>query len=141
MPSGTVQGPGRDPMCDARSQWGPVVCAASMQWFQQLLAKFTFKNKFPPSKLRHIFVDERCSADYVEGPSNKAAARLMGNSVGGLLLSSGWHLHKANRVPLGSASGPAGSASGPAGSPHMLTVVCPVCPAIYPVFRALGHFL
>ncbi len=60
------------------------VLCCSAQWFQQLLAKFDFKNKFPPSKLRHIFVDERCSTDSVAGPSNKAAARLMGNSVGTL---------------------------------------------------------
>lgn len=53
-----------------------------LQWWQQLLAKFRFRNKFSPAKLRHIFVDERCSAAGAPGPSHKAAARIMGNSVG-----------------------------------------------------------
>lgn len=57
-----------------------------LQWFQQLLGNFGFKNKFPPMQLRHIFVDERCSADCIKGPSNKAAARIMGNSTGGSML-------------------------------------------------------
>lgn len=52
-----------------------------MQWFQKLLSTFEMKKKFPPSQLRHIFVDERCSSDSSAGPSNKAAARIMGNSV------------------------------------------------------------
>lgn len=53
-----------------------------MQWWQDLLRRFEFENKFPPSKLRHIFVDERLGLDSVEGPNNKATARIMGNCVG-----------------------------------------------------------
>ena len=37
--------------------------------------------QLPPSKTRHIFVDERTSEDCVPGPSNKGAAMAMGNSL------------------------------------------------------------
>ena len=52
------------------------------QWFNKLLeegggAPFP---TFPPSKLRHIFVEERQSDQAAPGPSNRAAARIMGNS-------------------------------------------------------------
>ena len=40
-----------------------------------------------PSRCRHIFVDERLSADRVEGPLDTGAAMAMGNSV------SAWNLH------------------------------------------------
>lgn len=63
------------------------------QWFQQLLCDFDFSNKFPPSQLRHIFVDERCSADAVAGPSSKGAARIMGNSVERWAISYDRNLH------------------------------------------------
>ena len=36
----------------------------------------------PPSRIRHIFVDERRSLDAAPGPSNVGAATVMGNSVG-----------------------------------------------------------
>lgn len=53
-------------------------------WFQQLLAKVERPSSlhfppFCPSNLRHIFVDERCCEDRVQGPANRAAARIMGN--------------------------------------------------------------
>lgn len=51
------------------------------QWFQQVQAQFSAPFRFPPGQLRHIFVDERCSAEAVAGPSNKGAARIMGNST------------------------------------------------------------
>ena len=35
----------------------------------------------PPSRCRHIFVDERLSEDRVQGPTDKGAAMAMGNSV------------------------------------------------------------
>jgi hypothetical protein len=72
-----------------------------LQWFQGLLAKFKFANRFAPSQLRHIFVDERCSADCLEGPSNKAAARIMGNSVGELENNSVMTVDRArNRIDI-----------------------------------------
>ena len=49
-------------------------------WWQTMLAKYEAPFRFPPSELRHIFVDERCSRDAVQsGPDNRAAARIMGN--------------------------------------------------------------
>ena len=35
----------------------------------------------PPSRCRHIFVEERMSAGRVEGPADKGAAMAMGNTV------------------------------------------------------------
>lgn len=64
------------------------------QWFQQILCEFQFSPKFPPSQLRHIFVDERCSAEAVGGPSNTGAARIMGNSVERWAISYDRNLHK-----------------------------------------------
>jgi hypothetical protein len=61
-----------------------------MQWWQDLLGRYSFENKFPPSRLRHIFVDERLGLDSVDGPDNKAAARIMGNSVGEGLVTTWW---------------------------------------------------
>lgn len=59
------------------------LCVVSaLQWFQELLNRYEFSNKFTPNQLRHIFVDERCAADHVPGPANQGAARIMGNSVG-----------------------------------------------------------
>jgi len=54
-------------------------------WFRELLAKIERPAPvnfppFSPSNLRHIFVDERCCEDSVQGPANRAAARIMGNS-------------------------------------------------------------
>lgn len=63
------------------------------QWFQQLLAKFDAPFRFPPSQLRHIFVDERCSAEAVGGPSGSGAARIMGNSVERWAISYDRNLH------------------------------------------------
>ena len=50
-------------------------------WFSRMLVdhKAPFPN-FPPSKLRHVFVDERQSDMAAPGPSNRSAARIMGNS-------------------------------------------------------------
>ncbi len=62
-------------------------------WFQQLLAAHGAPFKFPPSQLRHIFVDERCSAEAVGGPANTGAARIMGNSVERWAISYDRNLH------------------------------------------------
>lgn len=51
------------------------------QWFQQLLSIHDASFRFPPNQLRHMFVDERCSAEAVSGPKGSGAARIMGNSV------------------------------------------------------------
>lgn len=71
----------------------PMAAMNLSQWFSELLAKFSMPFKFPPSKLRHIFVDERCSAEHVTGPSNKGAARVMGNSVERWAISYDRNLH------------------------------------------------
>lgn len=63
------------------------------QWFQELLCNFRAPFRFPPSQLRHIFVDERCSAEHVAGPSGQGAARIMGNSVGRWAISYDKNLH------------------------------------------------
>lgn len=63
------------------------------QWFQQLLSTHGATFRFPPSQLRHIFVDERCSAEAVGGPSNVGAARIMGNSVERWAISYDRNLH------------------------------------------------
>lgn len=62
-------------------------------WFQQLLSSHKAPFKFPPSQLRHIFVDERCSAEAVGGPSDAGAARIMGNSVERWAISYDRNLH------------------------------------------------
>jgi hypothetical protein len=49
--------------------------------------------KFPPSQLRHIFVDERCSRGSVDGPDMRGAARVMGNSVERWAISYDRNIH------------------------------------------------
>lgn len=51
------------------------------QWWQRLLSVFGAPFRFPPSKLRHIFVSERRSEHRVRGPNDAQAARIMMNSV------------------------------------------------------------
>jgi hypothetical protein len=72
------------------------------QWFQTLLGKFNAPFKCTPRQLRHIFVDERCSNVAVQGPTNKGAARIMGNSFERWGISYDKNLH--NREVQGAAS-------------------------------------
>jgi hypothetical protein len=59
-----------------------------------MLARFEVPfSKFPPSKLRHIFVDERCSHGSVNGPEMRGAARVMGNSVERWAISYDRNIH------------------------------------------------
>ena len=78
----------------------------------------------PPSKLRHVFVGERRSDDRAAGPSDAAAARVMGHSA------AQWHwydVHQHNRESQNAVDAmpvwrqqmlqhKAGSGVGPAGS-------------------------
>ena len=50
-------------------------------YFTLLLKRLGSPALFPPSRMRHIFVDERRSLDPAPGPSNAGAATVMGNSV------------------------------------------------------------
>ena len=51
------------------------------QVFGELLAMGGTSFSFPPSRLRHIFVEERLTFQDMPGPSHEAAAHAMGNSV------------------------------------------------------------
>ena len=51
------------------------------QHWQKWVYKQGGPPNLPPSRCRHIFVDERMSEDRVEGPLDKGAAMAMGNSV------------------------------------------------------------
>ena len=51
-------------------------------YFNKVLQRIGSPAVFPPSRIRHIFVDERRSLDAAPGPSNVGAATVMGNSVG-----------------------------------------------------------
>ena len=55
-------------------------CTFTTYWYG-LLRRLGCKQAFPPSWLRHIFVDERRSKARVEGPSDVGASQVMGNSV------------------------------------------------------------
>merc|ERR1712130_999903 len=48
---------------------------------QQLLKRLGAPASFPPNRLRHIWVDERLSLDRAEGPEDKHACMVMGNSI------------------------------------------------------------
>ena len=50
-------------------------------YFSVLLKRLGASAVIPPSRMRHIFVDERRSLDAAPGPSNAGAATVMGNSV------------------------------------------------------------
>ena len=50
-------------------------------WWHGLMKRLGSPAAFPPSLLRHIFVDERRSHESAPGPSNQGAAQVMGNSV------------------------------------------------------------
>jgi len=50
-------------------------------YWHDLMKRLGCPAKFPPNRLRHIFVDERGGKDRAEGPTDKGAAQLMGNSV------------------------------------------------------------
>ena len=50
-------------------------------YFRVLLKRLGASAVIPPSRMRHIFVDERRSLDAAPGPSNAGAATVMGNSV------------------------------------------------------------
>ena len=59
----------------------PMEKAATMtHYWQHLLTQMGAKAKFPPNRLRHIFVDERMSSSRVEGPADNGASQVMGNS-------------------------------------------------------------
>jgi hypothetical protein len=62
-------------------------------WWQSMLNRFEAPFRFPPSQLRHIFVDERCSTDHCNGPENRGAARVMGNSVERWAISYDSNIH------------------------------------------------
>ena len=63
------------------------------QWWQAMISKFEAPFKFPPSQLRHIFVDERCGTDHVDGPEMRGAARVMGNCVERWAISYDRNIH------------------------------------------------
>jgi len=48
-------------------------------WWTQLLASHSAPFRMQARELRHVFVDERCGSNAVEGPDGRAAARVMGN--------------------------------------------------------------
>ena len=54
-------------------------CSLSTYW-QALLSAAGGAKHLPPSRLRHIFVDERRSIDSAPGPADRGAAMIMGNS-------------------------------------------------------------
>ena len=54
--------------------------ACLTHYWGHMLAQMGSKAKFPPNRLRHIFVDERRSKQRVEGPTDKDASKVMGNS-------------------------------------------------------------
>lgn len=58
-----------------------------------MLNRFEAPFRFAPNQLRHIFVDERCSQGHVNGPENRGAARVMGNSVERWAISYDRNIH------------------------------------------------
>ena len=67
--------------CDRKGR--PFQSAARFcHYFNKVLQRIGSPAVFPPSRIRHIFVDERRSLDAAPGPSNVGAATVMGNSVG-----------------------------------------------------------
>lgn len=66
--------------CDKKGR--PFEAAAPFNYYWTgVLQKLGSPAVFPPSRIRHIFVDERRSLDPAPGPSNHGAATVMGNSV------------------------------------------------------------
>jgi len=72
----------QSPFVFSDSKGKPMLAATSMtNWFQQLLKRLGAPASFPPNRLRHIWVDERLSLDRAEGPEDKHACMVMGNSI------------------------------------------------------------